>query len=139
MKRSCIGRVRIFCWVDLCGRVPRPMYNSVGVQHNVDLWLIYKSTSALFSICIQSYIVAFIVHIRIYICHHCCSTEAACMCSVNRSGLFPVFLMWWWRLQSLRYTSSSTWRDLFPYPNARSLSLPFFAFQSSLHHFDALA
>ena len=59
------------------------------------------SLADILSICIQSYIVAFIVHIRTYICHHCCSTEAACMCSVTRSGLSPVFLMWWW-LQSLR-------------------------------------
>ena len=29
---------------------------------------------------------------------------------------------------------SSTWRDLLPYPNAQSLSLPSFAFLRSLHH-----
>ena len=109
------------------------MYYSASVLRSVELWLVYKSTRALFSICIQSYIVVFILHIRTYMSS----------LLLNRSCLHVLRLL----LVFLMYSGGC--RDIppvplgdrypYPYPNAQSLSLPFFAFQSSLHPFDALA
>ena len=114
------------------------MYYSASVLRSVELWLVYMSTRALFFICIQSYIVAFILHIRTYMSS----------LLLNRSSLHVLCL-----LLALAYfpsfRCSGGCRDIppvplgdrypYPYPNAQSLSLTSFAFQSSLHPFDALA
>ena len=74
------------------------MYYSASVLRSVELWLVYKSTRALFSICIQSYIVAFIYYTseHIYVITAAKQKLLACSLtslSVTRSGLVPVFLM----------------------------------------------
>ena len=114
------------------------MYYSASVLRSVELWLVYKSTRALLFICIQSYIVAFILHIRTYMSSLLLNRSCLhVLCLLLALAYFPSF------------SCSGGCRDIppvplgdrypYPYPNAQSLCLPSFAFQSSLHPFDALA
>ena len=94
-----------------------------------DRFIILQVTSmhALFSICIQSYTCI----VAIYVITAAKQKLLACALSVTHSGLYPVFLMLCGGCRDMPPVPLGD-RYTYPYPNTQSLSLPSFAFQSSL-------